>query len=363
MNVGVFLRAPVATLDAIRGRTLRAVASVTPLAPELLRDRDRRIFAYALVAVGLAFGLTLVAPMALLAIGPIVLGVPHLAADIRYLVARPGLHRRVGFWAFVALPVVVSFLVPHAWIAMLAIAGGALVARVGLVRRLALALGGLALAAICFHFGRLADVALAHAHNAIAVAFFCLWSRGEGRPVRHLVVVAVFLLGLGAIALGVLDGGAASRLGSSALYDSERLVSSLSPFEDPVVSVRVVLAFAFAQSVHYAVWVRLVPEEDRPRRGLRSFASSLRALRDDLGGVLLLLIVGVMLGLAGWACFALAAARDGYLRLAIFHGPLELGAAAILLLERGRIGEKRGKDDGLASKNQRVCRSARGTAS
>ena len=40
-----------------------------------------------------------------LAVGPLVLGVPHLVADLRYLVVRPGLHRRAAFW-----PVAVSAL-------------------------------------------------------------------------------------------------------------------------------------------------------------------------------------------------------------------------------------------------------------
>ncbi|MBX3220749.1 MAG: hypothetical protein KF795_09535 [Labilithrix sp.] len=330
---------PVATLDALRARTLRLVA---PLAPRLLGDRERRVVAYGLVAIAAAFALTVAAPMALLMVGPLVLGVPHLAADVRYLVARPGLHRRAGFWLFVAAPACLSFLHPHAWVSMSAIAGAALVARAPRGHRLVVALAGALMVAACFRLGRVADVALAHAHNAIAVALFALWSRRRSR--LHGLVVLGFVLGVVAIGLGaldsrlVLDGAPGSRLFGIDLPAADALVGALAPLGDPVMAVRAVLAFAFAQSVHYAVWVRLVPEDDRPRPGLRSFASSLRALVADLGRPVVAATGVVGVGLAAWACFELAAARDGYLRLAVFHGPLELGAATLLLLEgRGRI--------------------------
>ena len=330
MNLGA--HGPIATLDAIRGRTLRVVG---PFAPRILRDRERRVVLYGLVAIASAFALTFAAPMLLLAVGPIVLGAPHLVADVRYLVARPGLHRRAGFWLCVAGPACLSFLHPHAWVSMAAIIGAALVARASRGRRLAIALVGAALVVGCLRLGGVADVLLAHAHNAIAVALFCLWSRRASR--LHWLIVAGFVLGVVAIGVGALDGGPVARLSRSGLYDADVLLATLAPLSDPVLSARGALAFAFAQSVHYAVWVRLVPEEDRPRPGLRSFASSLRALASDLGAPLVAIAAVVTIGLAAWACLSLGAARDGYLRLAIFHGPLELGAATLLLLERGRV--------------------------
>ncbi|MBX3215504.1 MAG: hypothetical protein KF850_25930 [Labilithrix sp.] len=304
-----------------------------PLAPGLLRDRDARVATYGLVAVALAFALTSAAPVALLMVGPLVLGVPHLVADVRYLVARPGLHRRAGFWLCGAAPACLSFVEPRAWVSTSAVVGAALIARARVGWRVAVALGGGALVFACFSLGRVADVALAHAHNVVAVALFVLWSRRRTR--LRLVVVAASLLAALAIALGALDGGPAARLASG---DAGALVDALAPLADPVLSVRAALVFAFAQSVHYAVWVRLVPEEDRPRPGLRSFTSSWRALALDLGRPLLALAAVAALGLAAWGALELAAARDGYLRLAVFHGPLELGAATLLLLEgRGRV--------------------------
>lgn len=58
--------------------------------------------------VAIAFALTLGVPFWLLALGPIVWGVPHVVADIRYLIIRPGLHRRKVLWFAVGIPLLVA---------------------------------------------------------------------------------------------------------------------------------------------------------------------------------------------------------------------------------------------------------------
>jgi hypothetical protein len=115
------------------------------------------------------------------------------------------------------------------------------------------------------------------------------------------------------------------------------LCQSLSPWPFDPSSVRLVLLYAFAQATHYVVWLRLVPEDDRPSKSPRSYGQSFRALTGDLGGLLLWVSVIGALALVGWAVFAPGAARDGYLRLAFFHGHLELAAGALLWAE-GRLG-------------------------
>jgi hypothetical protein len=337
-------------IDAIRGHALSVIG---PFAPSLLRDRSRRVVVYGLLSVATALALTFGAPMLLLAIGPLVLGVPHLVADVRYLVVRPGIHRRFDVWLFVVLPAAISFVHSHAWVSMLACVGAAVIARASFVRRVIVGSCALAIVLACASLGSVADIVMAHAHNAIAVAIFVLWSRRRHKPTNedkstnekkekstrvHLFIVAAFVLGLVAITCGAFDHAPAMNLRGSTLLDSDDVLATLAPLSDPVWAMRLLLAFAFAQSVHYAVWVRLVPEEDRPRPGLRSFASSLRSLREDLGIVLLVVGGAVALGIMIWGAISITAARDGYLRLAVFHGPLELGAATLLLLETGRIG-------------------------
>jgi hypothetical protein len=89
------------------------------------------------------------------------------------------------------------------------------------------------------------------------------------------------------------------------------------------------MLYAFAQAVHYGVWLRLVPEDDRPRATPRSFRASYLALRDELGSLLLAAFALASVGLAIWAVADLVEARAGYLRFARFHGMLELTAIAL----------------------------------
>jgi hypothetical protein len=322
-----------AGLDGVRERTLSLVG---PFAPGLLRDRERRVAVYGVAGVVVALALTYAAPLFLLAVGPLVLGVPHLAADVRYLVARPGLHRRFEFWLFVVGPAAAAWLHPRAWVAMLGIVGAVVIAKASPLRRVLVGLAGAALLCAAAELGRSADLALAHLHNLVAILLFCLWSHRRRR--LHLLVLGAFGFGLTLIGLGAFDGSAARALLEPGPLDGQELVLSLSPFEAEALAARVVLAFAFAQSVHYAVWLRLVPEEDRPRPGLRGFASSIRAVVQDLGVPVTLLFAAGTLVIGLWGLVSIAGARDGYLRLAIVHGPLELGAATLLLLERGRLG-------------------------
>src|SRR5262249_25656413 len=73
------LTLPAAGLDALRAR---ALAAVGPHTSRLLRDRELRVLVYGLGSVAMALACTFLAPMMLLAVGPVVLGVPHLAADL-----------------------------------------------------------------------------------------------------------------------------------------------------------------------------------------------------------------------------------------------------------------------------------------
>ena len=56
------------------------------------------------LALAATLTLAVLAPRWTLALGPIVLGVPHLLADARYLVVRPGYHRRTSIFLAVLPP-------------------------------------------------------------------------------------------------------------------------------------------------------------------------------------------------------------------------------------------------------------------
>lgn len=320
-----------APLDAGRSWLLRIVG---PVAAPLFADREARVGVSAAFAVASAFVLTCAAPMWLLAFGPVVLGVPHLVADMRYLVVRTGLHRRSGVWLAIGLSVVMPFLCGHAWGGLLAPLGAGIAARAAMGKK-ALVVG--VWGVLCLWARRcphLADLAFAHGHNLLAVGIFWMWAARRRR--HHWPAVAAFLGGLALLASGSLDrvspviGACPSSRGP---LDLCALVQQLSPVTGGPWPLRLVLAFAFAQSVHYAVWVRLIPDEDRPRPGLRSFASSFRALELDLGRPFVVVACIGMAAVLGWGLVDVGAARQSYLRVSSFHAFLELAIVTLLLLE------------------------------
>src|SRR4051812_34613224 len=90
----------VAPLDVGRAAVLRRFgAALRPL----IADRAARTTVIFAVILAFAFAATITMPIALLALGPIALGVPHVLADVRYLIVRPGLHRDPRLWV-VAVP-------------------------------------------------------------------------------------------------------------------------------------------------------------------------------------------------------------------------------------------------------------------
>lgn len=311
-----------APLDRLRRH---ALLHSGPLGRLLLADRALRVTSIALIGLAVSLGLTGVAPLWLLVFGPLVLGVPHLLADVRYLVVRPGLHRRRAWWLACALPLAATSLTAAPWAGALAVIGGAAVARDP--RWIGLGLGVVLLAAAVVA-PTATTWALLHAHNLIAIGLWWAWRPAE--PRRSVPVLAV-LGAYGAILLGALDP---LLLGHARIFwtpdgmTAGRLFGELAPGVPHPWDARVVASFAFAQSVHYAVWLRWIPEDDRRRHTPRPLLASYRALVDDFGAPVLVGVAVLAVGIGAWACVSVPAARGGYLRLATFHGWMELACLA-----------------------------------
>jgi hypothetical protein len=317
----------------------------TAVVRALIGRRGLRVAVTGAVMVLVSLALTVGAPLWLLALSPLVYGMPHLLADVRYLVVRPGFHRRLALCLCAGPPLVAASLGAGARAGFLAVVAAALCARATPRARAALAVPALLLSGLSFHLGYTMDLVLAHLHNFVAVALWWTWRRrrGEGRlhhllPLGLFVLCTLLLLGWGDRAAGAF----AALLPEPAGQDLDYQIWWLAPGLSASLGIRLVLCFAFAQAVHYGIWVRLIPEEDRPQRTPRSFGASVVALRADLGAWPLLLTFALALALCAWAIFDLAAARVGYFRLALFHGPLEFCAVALFILEgRGARSESR----------------------
>ena len=320
-------------VDRVRLSLLHALG---PLAGRLAGDLELRVAVYGVLAVAAALAVATTLPLWLLALGPILLGVPHVVADVRYLVVRPGLHRRkllvvLGFGPLVAVAAGGGLLA-----GLFAVAGTLIAVETTALRRgLGLALTAAAMALV-WRVGWVADVVFAHLHNFLAVALWWAWRPRATKGHRWVLAafVAASVIILSGVTLPLLEhtGGLWTPAANVA---PDEMFAALAPGLPAELATRVVLLFAFAQSIHYAVWLRLVPEEDRGRPTPRTFVATWRALRADLGWPLLAFAVLTALVVAVWAVVDLSAARTGYLRMALFHGHLEL-VAVTLLLTRSR---------------------------
>src|SRR6478735_2828061 len=81
-------------LDRARALFFKSALEVQVLRDVLLTKR-RRIPALLALHASIALVLSVLAPTLLLIAGPLLLGVPHLLSDVRYLVLRPALSRTV----------------------------------------------------------------------------------------------------------------------------------------------------------------------------------------------------------------------------------------------------------------------------
>lgn len=321
----------IAPLDRMRSRVLRTLGRPGRV---LLADRSMRVGVYAAIGLFTAALMAFVAPVLAFALGPIFLGVPHLVSDVRYLVVRPGLHRRRALVVATGMPLLLATVFQSPALGLAAGFGPLLFSGGAPWRRGLLAF---AWAAVVFYAARHASVAtfaVLHGHNAVAVAIFAV---AFARSRRNGIGVTV---GATAMAVAILSG-AADRLFASALTNPQvgtllDMVAPPSLVADPIMAVRLAILFVFAQSFHYVLWLRVVPEEARERSGLRSFSSSLDALERDLGRFLLLAFVAFAVLVLAKACVSVDAARSLYLRGATFHAYLEIAFVLWLL-----TGEKR----------------------
>jgi hypothetical protein len=188
--------------------------------------------------------------------------------------------------------------------------------------------------ALAFWNARLVALVFAHLHNFAAIAIFWAWRRRRGA--MSLVPVAMFAALSTAIALGALDPLVEAMHGYDGTVGRTGIAWNLAlyaPGIDAPWGARLVLLFAFAQSAHYAVWLRLLPEDDRAQETPRTWRASWEALRADMGAVPAVLLGLVALGVSLWAVHDLYEARMGYLRMVLFHGYLEIAVLALLFVE------------------------------
>lgn len=328
-------------LDRARTALFVRAARVAVLR-SLLLEKRQRVPALLLVHAGVALVLSLLAPTFLLMVGPLLLGVPHLLADLRYLVLRPAMPRRVcwlllaGCAALLAsrlLELVGVRGLPRVELAGAGVLTLAVIAlgapRLGSARVVVASLLTSTLLAAALLWPSEARLVLAHGHNVMALVLWALMfcrSRARALWVIALVLGCAALLLATPLAWWGFKHGLRSAFGLHAFAAADALAPRVT---DPSLALGVVASFAFLQSVHYAVWLHAIPQEATRGEATLTFRMSFRALVSELGrpllGVATLLVLSVPLA----ACFGALRAQASYLELAAFHAYLELAALAL----------------------------------
>jgi len=242
-------------------------------------QRWRTVTLLVLTAVGASLALALGAPIATAVIGLILFGILHNLLEIRYVAGRfAGLLGRPFLDLLVALVtgIVVCRLLAGvigrpAQLAeiLLGYTIVALAARHGLDgRRRVAAWVVVATAAVvsltypAYHF-----VVLTHLHNVVPLFFLWEWSRRiTSRPGRQAfrAVQLLWVLAIPVvILLGLLDGSLTTDPGivRSVVGDGQTVLATSGPpgATATVLGTRFLTVFAFMQTMHYVVWVALLP--------------------------------------------------------------------------------------------------------
>jgi hypothetical protein len=325
----------IAVADHGRSAALRTVLR-SNVARAIVRNRDHRIAVQSVAGVLLILLLTMTVPGVLFVVGPLVLGVPHVASDLRYLVLRRG--RTRAWLALVAAGSVaiallrVTELVASAsyasteialsalWIASAALLGGVRSRRwlrVGVTLCVVAAVSQVAMRS-----PHTARTIFAFGHNGVALLLWVLLFR------RSRLYALPALLLIGVITWGFVVGWSIRLHGPWAADLAHEALVRTPLSLGPRAAIGLGLAFVFLQSVHYAVWLSWIPQEDVASEGTTTFSMSARAIARDLGTPLLVSVIGATILVAVAAVFSLEGARNGYLSIATFHAYLELAAVA-----------------------------------
>jgi len=333
-------------LDQLRRLALRGLTAGWPFGRALARRRSLRVSLLLAFHASAAFVLAVVAPSFLLAVTPLVFGVPHLAADARYLIVRRAWPRwwliaSAGFAAaLVAVRVAdeagarfapaisVEQGIAGAWVLLGAVAG--LIASRGRPRGWLVLMAAAGLAIFAVATPRAFRMALLHGHNLLAVVvWLVLFPRG-----RRLawLPVAVILTGAALLTSGVLIPWTVAHgwLSVAGLH-LFAAADWLAPGLPDQVAVGLAASFAFLQAVHYLIWLVGIPAADRPGDGGRSWRAGWRDLVRDLRPAGVATVVAVTVLVAGSGLLAAAPTRRLFLSIGSFHAWLELAVLALAL--------------------------------
>ena len=172
------------------------------------------------------------------------------------------------------------------------------------------------------------------------VAFYFWYSATQTRADRKVALVSVAIFfGIHALVwAGAFDPlyhfvSPTGELAWAGL-DYQTLGAGIAPWtENSIFWFHSVVLYAFGQSLHYFVWLKAIPEQHVRSQNPRSFRQSWSFLKSELGpktGQILLL--GVLLISFVWVFLSYPQARVMYFAVAAYHGYMEISALGLSLV-------------------------------
>jgi len=318
-------------LDAARQWLLKRSAAVT--AP-FIRDRNQRVVAFALIAFLLAFAGTALAPGYMLLLGPVIVGVPHLFFEARYLFFQHAQLRRIALVGVLAMQSALVFAgvgiytLGLATLAALAVTGS-------LSSKKALAIGAVSLLAAA---GAIVGpdwsrFLLLHVHNCVPIIVWLLWR--ERPRWASIAVTALFATGIVLIFAGACDDLSLRRPFGDAVFSITKITDAVAAGFGGEWRHRFLLFFCFTQAAHYAIWLRLIPEEARDRPTPRSWRMSWHAFKRDASSMVarLCILGSIAVPLVAFG-FGVVRTRALYVTASEFHATVEAILIAVVFVRR-----------------------------
>lgn len=316
-----------AALDACRAWLLKLGA---PIARVFVRSRSWRVSALTLFVCAVALLATVAGTGYALLFGPVIFGVPHLFFEARYLFFQRRMERRFALVCILGVQTASVFAGFGIFSLGLACAAALLVT--GAVRSWkGIALLGLtALVQAASLIGPTwSRFLLLHVHNCVPLIVWAGWRK---RPALvSFGVPLIACLGAAAILGGVFDGAPIRTPLRDDIFSLVKITDAVAGGFGGPWRHRLLLFFCFTQAVHYAVWLRLIPEEARGRETPRSWRASWEAYKLDFGPNIALLTILATVAMPVFAVMlGVVRARSLYVTFSEFHATVEMILLAVL---------------------------------
>ncbi len=340
--------------DICRSSIIRKTMKVSVFRT-LFIHRPYRLAVFFVLSLITNFFISIFFPLYGLLLGPIIFGIPHMFASLRYLpkmaVSKQtpqAMINYVGFIFIIAATIRIAFNEYHfalkflpngpelfmVCISLLSIAFLTKQKFTNLIFTFLL----VSMLSICSYAYPYQTIgALVLIHNFLSFVFWLKASTSTKDTTVAVVSLLVFSLVTFLILFGTFDALMIYRptgILNNALNDLS-IGSMISPGSSFEFWSRAVSAYAFGQGMHYFVWLKAIPEQELKDGPTISFNKSFKMLEADIGKRTIFACILLMLFILAICLFkSFPAARYIYLVIASFHGYFEF---TCLFLEKEQV--------------------------